>query len=80
MSPEQRNLIRQLALLAERDHREGATAASIPIDREILGIDLFDEGRPVSMIAGLRRSAGARLRLVFLGRDARLASARPYLD
>jgi hypothetical protein len=39
---EQRNLVRQLAALVERYHGEGAAARRIPIDRQILRVDLND--------------------------------------
>lgn len=45
MPAEQRNLVRQLAALVERYHGEGAAARRIPIDRQILRVDLNDGGR-----------------------------------
>lgn len=40
MPPEQRNLIGQLALLVQGNHSKGTTAGRIPIDRQILGVNL----------------------------------------
>lgn len=40
MAPKQRDLVRDLAPLVERDDGKGATAAGLPVDREVFGIDL----------------------------------------
>jgi hypothetical protein len=40
MPSKQGNLIRQLALLTERNHSESAAAASLPIDREVFSVRL----------------------------------------
>jgi hypothetical protein len=40
MSPEEGNLVGQLALLVERDYGERAAARGVPIDRQVLGVDL----------------------------------------
>lgn len=40
MSTEQRNLIRELALLVQGNDGKGAAAGGIPIDRQVLGVGL----------------------------------------
>jgi hypothetical protein len=40
VSPEQRNLIRELAPFVQGNDGKGTTAGRIPIDRQIVGIDL----------------------------------------
>jgi hypothetical protein len=40
MAAEERYLVRDFALLVERNDREGSSAAGLPIDREVLGVDL----------------------------------------
>jgi hypothetical protein len=44
VAAEERYLVGDLALLVERDDGEGASAAGLPIDRQVLGIGLDFEG------------------------------------
>ena len=40
MAAEQRDLVRQLAALIERDDGKGAAAGRVPVDREVVGVGL----------------------------------------
>lgn len=44
VAAEERYLVGHLALLVERYDGEGAAAAGLPIDRQVLGVDLSDGG------------------------------------
>jgi hypothetical protein len=61
MSPEEGNLVGQLALLVERDDGERAAARGVPIDRQVLGVDLGEMG--LVSVSGGRRSRARQAHL-----------------
>lgn len=52
MAAKQRDLVGEFALLRQRNHSEGAAAGGVPIDRQVLGVDLSSSSSSAGREAG----------------------------